>query len=114
MVVRIGCVHRYIQVCRSSFVHRDLVRVDGLECNRYDFALRITTIFTQIEGVLGVLIKTLYEQRVLFYIRKLGRFLTCRNTCILPRHTVLVIIPRESSRVSSNITQRQTIRHATC
>ena len=37
--------------------------------------------------------------------------MTCRDTCIFPIHTILIVVPREGSRVSGHLTQRQTIRH---
>ena len=111
VTISIVCVERHIRTCRSTFVHRNLIRVHRLEGNLYALTLRIATILTQIEGVLGVLIKTINEERVLIYIRELGRLLTCRNTSILPSHTILIVIPREGSSISRNIRNAQTLRH---
>ena len=84
----------------------------GLEGKHNRFALIFfTAIFAQIEIVCRTFLKTLYDNRVLSNNRVLSRCLTSSNTCILPAHTILIVIPREGSSISRNIRNAQTLRH---
>ena len=84
----------------------------GLEGKHNRFALIfLTAIFAQIEIICRTFLKTLYDNRVLSNNRVLSRCLTSSNTCILPAHTILIVIPREGCCSSRDIRNAQTLRH---